>query len=192
MTIVISQVKDGSKEERGMSLRDQLLKAGLVSKKQAQKAEAMDRKQSHDSKKNKELADVLNAEKQSEIDKIEEEKNKRKDLDKELNKQRDLLIYQRESFYRTRQILNSNCLNDRSANEPYYFEESGKIRKVMVTPWQREMLARGKLGIGRPLDDVDEFFIIPLFAAKIIKDIAPQRLLTLYPELDDTQEIDLY
>ena len=76
--------------------------------------------------------------------------------------------------------------------EPYYFEENSKIRKVMVTAWQREMLARGKLGIGRPLDDVDEFYIIPLFAAKIIKDIAPQRLLTLHSELDDVEEIDLY
>ena len=59
-----------------MSLRDQLLKAGLVSKKQAQKVEASNRKQGHDSKKNKELADALQAEKQLELDKIEEEKNK--------------------------------------------------------------------------------------------------------------------
>jgi uncharacterized protein len=175
-----------------MSLRDQLLKAGLVSKKQAQKVDATNRKQGHDSKKNKELADALGAEKQSELEKIEEEKSKRKELDKELNKQRDLLIQQRESFYRVRQILNSNCLNDRSAKEPYYFEENSKVRKVMVTAWQREMLARGKLGIGRPIEDVDEFYIIPLFAAKIIKDIAPQRLLTLHSELDDSQEIDLY
>ena len=55
-----------------MSLRDQLLKAGLVSKKQAQKVEASNRKQGHDSKKNKELADALQAEKQLELDKIEE------------------------------------------------------------------------------------------------------------------------
>ena len=175
-----------------MSLRDQLLKAGLVSKKQAQKVDALNRKQGHDSKKNKELADALNAEKQSELDKIEEEKNKRKEQDKELNKQRDLLIQQREAIYRVRQILSSNCLNDRNATEPYYFEENSKIRKVLVTAWQREMLARGKLGIGRPLDEVDEFYIIPLFAARIIKDISPQRLLTLHSELDDTEEIDLY
>ncbi len=175
-----------------MSLRDQLLKAGLVSKKQAQKVDAMNRKQGHDSKKNQELADALNAEKQFEIEKIEDEKNKRRELDKELNKQRDFLVQQRESFYRVRQILNSNCLNDRGASEPYYFEENRKIRKVMVTAWQREMLARGKLGIGRPLDYVDEFYIVPLFAAKIINDIAPERMLTLHPELDDAEEIDFY
>ncbi|APJ03163.1 DUF2058 family protein [Silvanigrella aquatica] len=175
-----------------MSLRDQLLKAGLVSKKQAQKVDAMTKKQDHDAKKNKQLADVLNAEKLSEIEKIEQEAIKRKELDKDLNKQRDLLIKQREYFYRARQILNSNCLNDSKASEPYYFEENSKVRKVMVTVWQREMLARGKLGIGRPLDEVDEFYIIPLVAAKTIKDIAPQRLLTLHSELDDTEEIDLF
>lgn len=192
MTIEDCQAKDERKEGSVMSLRDQLLKAGLVSKKQAQKVDAMTKKQGHDSKKNKELADALSADKQAELNKIEEEQNKRKEIDKELNKQRDLLIQQRESFYRIRQIFHSNCINDRSATEPYYFEEKSKIRKVMVTAWQREMLARGKLGIGRPLEDVDEFFIIPLFAAKIIRDISPQRLITLHTELDDAEEIDLY
>lgn len=173
-----------------MSLRDQLLKVGLVSKKQAQKAEATGRKQNHDSKKNKELANSLDAAKQAELEKIENEKNTRKELDKELNKQRDLLVQQREQFYRARQILNSNCLNDKNAEENYFFEENKKIRKVLVTPWQREMLARGKLGIGRPQDDIDEFYIIPLSVAKIIQDIAPQRLLMLHSELDDLEEVD--
>lgn len=175
-----------------MNLRDQLLKAGLVSKKQVQKVDAVNRKQNHDSKKNKELADILNSEKESEIQKIEEEKNKRKELDKELNKQRDLLIQQRESFYRIRQILISNSLNDNNAIEPYYFEENKKIRKVFVTSWQREMLARGKLAIGRPIPEIDEFSIIPLFAAKIIASIDASRILTLHSELEDDQEIDLY
>ncbi|MBX9837376.1 DUF2058 family protein [Silvanigrella sp.] len=174
------------------SLRDQLLKAGLVSKKQAQKVEASNRKQGHDSKKNKELADALQAEKQQELDKIEDEKNKRKEIDKELNKQRDLLIQQRETYYRARQILNSNCLNASNATESYFFEENNKVRKVMVTAWQREMLARGKMGIGRMQDEVDEFYIIPLFAAKIIQEITPQRLLTLHSELEDSEEIDFY
>ncbi|WGL59158.1 DUF2058 family protein [Pigmentibacter sp. JX0631] len=174
-----------------MSLRDQLLKAGLVSKKQAQKAEASNRKQEHDSKKNKQLADAIDAEKKAELDKIEEEKNKQKEIDKELNKQRDLLIQQRELIYRARQILNSNCLNSPNATEPYYFAEKNKVRKVLVTSWQREMLARGKLGIGRPMDEVDEFYIVPLSAAKIIKEISPLRLITLHSELDDSEEIEL-
>ena len=175
-----------------MSLRDQLLKAGLVSKKQAQKAEALNKKQGHDSKKNKELAEVLSAEKQSEIDKIEEEKNKRRELDKELNKQRDILIHHRETLYRARQILNSNCLNDRKAQQAYYFAEKRTIRKVMVTAWQREMLARGKMGIGKPMEDVDEFYIIPLSAAKIIRDIAPNSLITLHSVLLCTTRFSFY
>jgi len=175
-----------------MSLRDQLLKAGLVSKKQAQKVEANHRKQSHDSKKNSDLAEALSVEKQKELDKIEEEKRQRKELDKDLNKQRDLMIHQREIYFRARQILNSNCLNSPSATEAYFFEENLKVRKVMVTAWQREMLARGKMGIGRMQDDVDEFYIIPLFSAKIINEIAPQKLITLHSELDDSDEIDLF
>ncbi|MGY3803871.1 DUF2058 family protein [Pigmentibacter ruber] len=174
-----------------MSLRDQLLKAGLVSKKQAQKVEASNRKQEHDSKKNKQLADTIEAEKKAELEKIEIEKNKQKEIDKELNKQRDLMVQQRELIYRARQILNSNCLNSPNASEPYYFAEDKYVRKVLVTPWQREMLARGKLGIGRPLDEVDEFYIVPLSAAKIIKEISPLRLITLHSELDDSEDIEL-
>ncbi|KAB8031876.1 DUF2058 family protein [Fluviispira multicolorata] len=173
-----------------MSLRDQLLKAGLVSKKQAQKTEAANRKQTHDSKKNKELADKLNDEKQSEIHKIEEEKNTRRELDRELNRQRDLLMSQRESYYRSLQILNSKSLNDRSASECYFFAEGKKIRKVMVNSWQREMLARGKMGIGKPHSEIDEFVIIPLTAARVLNDIYPQKLITLHSEIDDTEELE--
>ncbi|BBH52427.1 DUF2058 family protein [Fluviispira sanaruensis] len=173
-----------------MSLRDQLLKAGLVSKKQAQKTEAANRKQAHDTKKNKELADKVNAEKLDELKKIEDEKNQRRELDKELNKQRDLLMSQRESYYRSLQILNSNSLNTRSANEYYFFAEGNRIKKIMVNSWQREMLARGKMGIGKPHKEIDEYVIIPLNAARVINEIFPQKLITLHSEIEDSEELD--
>jgi uncharacterized protein YaiL (DUF2058 family) len=166
-----------------MSLREQLFKAGLISKKQAQKVEAINRKQGHDSKKNKQLEAQLNAQKKEELENILQEQNQRKQLDKELNHKRDLFIQERENIYRIRQILNSNSLNDRNAQELYFFLEGKYVRKVSVTPWQREMLARGKMGIGRPVEGVDEFVIIPLAAAKIVQDICPQKLLTLHSEL---------
>jgi uncharacterized protein YaiL (DUF2058 family) len=143
-----------------MSLKDQLLKAGLITKKQAQKSDANKRKQEHDSKKNQTLAQQLTLEKQEELDKIEQEKKARQELDKELNKKRDQLILQRENYYRAIQTINSNSLNDRNANEFYFFAEENKVRKVAVTPWQREMLARGKFAIARPYEDTDEFIIV--------------------------------
>ena len=174
-----------------MSLKDQLLKAGLVTKKQAQQTDANKRKQEHDSRKNQDLASKLSDEKQKELALIEEEKRNRQELDKELNKKRDALILQREHLYRALQSINSNSLNLRKATEKYFFAEGNFIRKVLVDSWQREMLARGKFGIARPHEDTDEFVIVPLGTAKLLLDIYPEKLIVLHSMIDDSVEIDL-
>lgn len=176
----------------GISLKDQLLKAGLVTKKQAQKVDASKRKQEHDSKKNQVLAKQLQDEKQQELSAIEEEKRKRHELDKELNKKRDQLILQRENYYRAIQLINSQCLNSQSAQECYFFQEQNWVRKVYVTPWQREMLARGKYGIARRLDDLDEFFLIPRSTAELLMQIYPDKLLVLHSIVDDGEELSFF
>ncbi len=174
-----------------MSLKDQLLKAGLVSKKQAQQAESNKRKQEHDAKKNAELAQKLNQSQQIELERIAEEKRFQQERDKELNKKRDALIAQREHIYRAIQAINSKSLNTREASEPYYFAQGRCVKKVMVTPWQREMLARGKCGIAQPHPDVQEFVIIPLATAHLIRDIYAEKLIVLHPAIDDSEELDL-
>lgn len=173
-----------------MSLKDQLLKAGLVSKKQAQQAEANKRKLEHDAKKNQDIAQKLNEEKNKELNLIEEEKKQRQELDKELNKKRDALISLRENYYRAIQSINSNSLNITNANENYFFAERNFVRKVLVTPWQREMLARGKFGIAKPHEETNEYIIIPLATAKLLQDIFPEKLIVLHSEIEDNVEIE--
>lgn len=174
-----------------MSLRDQLLKAGLVTKKQAQHAEAVKKKQAHDIKKSKEIEEKVTAQSKEEIQAIEDEKLRRKELDKELNKKRDLLISQRENHYRSLQLLNSNNVLSSQANEKYFFADGKFVRKIMVTAWQREMLSRGKLGIGKPLEDVDEYVLVPLACAKLVLEIYPSKIIVLHSEVDDNSESDL-
>ncbi len=174
------------------SLKDQLLKAGLVSKKQVQQTEANKKKQEHDSKKNNELAQKLNLEKENELKLLEEEKRKRQELDKELNKKRDELILQRETALRAVQTINSNSLNLRDAREKYFFAENNFVRKVLVTPWQREMLARGKYAITKPHAETEEYIIVPLSTAKLLLDISPQKVIVLHSEIEDTVELDIY
>lgn len=167
-----------------MSLRDQLLKAGLASKKQAQQVESQKRKQEHDAKKNKELENKLKQEQESELKKLEEEAQERRELDWQLNKNRDQLLAQRESLFRAKQLLRSQAANQREAHECYFFTEGNAIRKVMVTSWQREMLARGKLGIGKPEEDTDDFLIVPMECAKLVLEICPAKILVLHSEVD--------
>ena len=173
-----------------MSLREQLLKAGLVSKKQAQNAEANLRKQEHDAKKNQEFAQKRDAEKSAELEQIHAEKEHQKELDKERNRARDQLVADRESYYRAIQILNSNSIHICHDGEPYYFlEGQTTIRKVLVTPWQKEMLARGKMGIGRPREEVEEFVLIPGDIAKNLLSIYPSKLILLHSSMEDNEEI---
>jgi len=173
-----------------MSLRDQLLKAGLVSKKQVSQVDSQKKKQDHDSKKNQELAQKIQRDKEQDAAAIEEEKRRQQERDKELNRQHLQMLAERESYYRAKQILNSNSKNEQKAPEPYFFAEGNIIRKVMVTPWQREMLARGKMGIGRLSADVDEFIIIPLDSAKTLRDICPSMLLCLFNEISFDEELN--
>lgn len=173
-----------------MSLRDQLLKAGLVTKKQAKQTESVQKKQEHDSKKSKEIEAKLSLQKSAEILAIEEEKQKRIELDRELNRKRDQMIAQRENYHRARQLLISNHIAQKETNQYYFFAEGKHVRKIMVSSWHREMLARGKLGIGKPVEDVDEYVLIPLDCAKIIQQIYPSKLIVLHSEIQDDEEFD--
>jgi uncharacterized protein YaiL (DUF2058 family) len=52
------------------------------------------------------------------------------------------------------------------------------------------MLARGKLAIGKPMEEVDEFVLVPLDCAKMIMQIYPSKIIALHSELNDEDEID--
>lgn len=175
-----------------MSLRDQFLKAGLVSKKQAKQAEAQAKNKEHQAKKNKVVAEELAAEKEEELRRIEAKRLEKHQSDLELNLKREQLRIERENFLRCRQLLKSNAANEMRASEVYYFLESDRfVRKVLVTSWQREMLARGKMAIGRMSEQVDEFVIIPYAVAQTILDLHPGFIITLHTQIADEREVQL-
>ena len=177
-------------EGAGMSLRDQLLKAGLVNKKQAKKAENQVRQQEHQAKKNKAVARELQSQREEELQLIEEQRKAKQQQDFELNLQRERFRIERENVLRCRQLMNSNGLNERSAQERYYFLEAGRyVRKVQVTAWQREMLARGRLAIGRVDEQLDDFVVLPYDVAQTILQLIPEMVLTLHSPISDDAEV---
>lgn len=173
-----------------MSLREQLLKAGLVNKKQAKKAENQSRQQEHNAKKNKSAALELESQRQEELRLIEEQRLAKQQQDLELNLKRERMRIERENVLRCRQLMNSNGLNERSAQERYYFLEAGRfVRKVQVTAWQREMLARGRLAIGRVYEHLDDFVILPYDVAQTVLQLNPEMVLTLHSPVSDDAEV---
>lgn len=173
-----------------MGLRDQLLKAGLVSKKQAKQADAASRKHDHDIRKNKEAAVQAEADRKAEIERIESELLEKREQDKQRNLELEAARKEREKLFRCRQLMRSNRLNEHTANIPYFFPEENKfVRKVLVNAFQREMLARGKYAIGRPEEGVDEFFILPSHTADTVVSLRPEMILLKHPPLDDAEEL---
>lgn len=171
-----------------MNLRDQFLKSGLITQKQANKLAAEKRKLEHAAKKDPVLSQTLTLEKRQQNEAVAEEFERQKQIDLELNRQRDQILEQRNRIYRARQIINSNTRNDRAAQELYFFAEQNCVRKIFVTAWQREMLARGALGIVKPDETRDEFVVIPRETAKILLDICPEKVIVLHSLIESSQE----
>ena len=123
------------------SLRDQLLKAGLVSNQQVRDS----KRKSHKKRKqagNKSGEGISLA--QAYGQRSQQEKSER---DRELNRQREEAKRRKEVKARLRQIIVGNALNDKTAEIARHFEYKGKIRKIYLTADQQKGLNAGRLGI---------------------------------------------
>jgi uncharacterized protein YaiL (DUF2058 family) len=174
-----------------MGLREQLLKAGLVSKKQAQKADATARKTEHQVHKNVQTAKELQSQKEAEEKAVQLERDRKREEDRLRNLEIEAQRLEREKTHRIRQLINSNDLQERSAEERYYFTAKGHtMRSLLVTPFQREMIARGKIAIVATDDSDDrEYVLVPTPTARTILQITPNRFALLHKAIEDWQDI---
>ncbi len=167
-----------------MSLRDELLKAGLVASEQVKKRDSDTRRQEHQRKKNKALGAEEAARREEARQWAEAEATRKREQDRRLNQQREAEKQHRELAARARQLIDAHRLNEPSAEAIYNFQDGRFIRAVRVTPAQRKALATGRLAIVR--GDRSEFDFPLLFreiAAKLAQ-FSPERVLLLYPESD--------
>lgn len=172
-----------------MSLRDQLLKAGLINKKQAKQAQAAENRQKHREVKGK--ADALETRKarEDELRSIEQQRADKRAEDLRLNLEMEARRKAHEDFYRCRQIVRSQALNERNAEESYYFLQDGHfIRRVLVTPMQRELLARGRAAICENPDEPGTFLIVGEKAARTIGELSAHLLLCQHSLVSHEQE----
>lgn len=172
-----------------MSLRDELLKAGLASADKAKKLDADSRKQDHQRKKSKALA-AEEAVRQAEARRqVEVEAARKREQDRQLNLEREAEKKQRELIARARQLIDGHRLNDLKAEIYYnFFDSEGHwIRAIRVTPAQRKALAMGRLAILRGDHDEFDFSLAPRETALKLVEFAPERVMTLHPENDGSE-----
>jgi uncharacterized protein YaiL (DUF2058 family) len=135
-----------------MSLQDQLLKAGLVDKKKAQKAQKEKHKQAKVKRKNKiETVDEarLAAEK-AHAEKVER--------DRQLNQQRKEEAEQKAITAQIRQLIEMNRQEKNAGDITYNFTDGTTVSHIYVDERQQKQLSNGHLAIVR-LDE--QYEIVP-------------------------------
>lgn len=135
-----------------MSLKDQLMKAGLADAKKARKAVHEKRQDAKSGQNTQALAQQARAE--------------QVERDRELNRQREAEKAQKALLAQVRQLIETQRISRQGGDVPYQFADAGKIKKLYVTAAQQDQLVRGQIAIVR-LGDQHE--LVPTVVAEKIR-----------------------
>jgi len=166
------------------SLQDQLLKAGLIDKKKIKQVN----KENYQAAKQAPKGQVKIDEAKLATEKARQEKAEK---DRELNRQRQEVLKQKELAEQVRQIVETHRIaRGRDAETGYQFADEGKVKKIYVEPKQFEQLAHGMIAVARLGDNYE---LIPAKIADRIKVRAPEAIVVLNtPEVAVADEDDPY
>jgi len=163
--------------------QEQLLKAGVVSKQQVQKAQQdknknKKKKQQHNNKKIKpDNTAELKAKKAA------EEKAAR---DRELNKRKEDQARGKAISAEIDQLIKTNKIKrDESCEIAYNFEHQNKVKKIYINAEMKQQLVKGKLGIAR-IEGMYE--LVPLAIAEKIQQRNAKRVVIFEEEVKDEND----
>ncbi|PLX91812.1 MAG: DUF2058 domain-containing protein [Desulfuromonas sp.] len=125
----------------GLSLQEQLLKAGLVDKKQVKKAAHEKRVQHQKKRKGRDASD--DGEKQ----RLKQLQSERAEQDRKLNAERAQQAKRKSDQAAAQQLIATNHLPVEEGAVVYHYVAGGQIRKSAVAQNVADKLAEGKLGL---------------------------------------------
>ena len=128
-----------------LSLREQLLKAGLVTEKQAQQAERQQNQQQYRAPRDKKRPQGPTPQ-QLAAQKAQAEKAAR---DAELNRKKQDKADRKARFAQVKQLVEQHQVPRVESEDFYNFVDNGKIKRVPVNAALRERLVAGELAIVR-------------------------------------------
>ena len=137
-----------------MSLKDQLMKAGLADAKKARKAVHEKRQEAKD-------PHAGNAHKLAQQALVENAER-----DRALNRIRDEELAQRALAAQIRQLIEAHRIERKGGGIAYQFTDNKRIKKLYVTPAQQEQLANGQIAIVRLADSHE---LVPTVVAEKIR-----------------------
>jgi hypothetical protein len=166
------------------SLRDQLLKAGLVSEnkvRQASREDEQRRRQFKNQGKSATNSAPQNVARQAQAEKVAR--------DQELNRRQQEKTQRRALQAQIDQLIEQARLPRLESNDFYGFVDGGKIRRVAVDAWRREAIIRGDLAIVRYQGHHE---VVPAEAARRIRERDAQAVLALNDQKDTASPDDPY
>ena len=143
----------------GNPFQDQLLKAGLVNKKQANKVKR-EKHLSRKQKKKQDSPEVMSSNKAREEQAAQAKRNR------ERNQRRTEEIRQREQKAQVKQFIENNRLELDERGEPYNFVAQNKIKRIFLSAEMIDQLSCGQLAIVKLGDGYE---VVP---AKVARQIA--------------------
>ena len=166
-----------------MSLQDQLLKAGLIDEKKANKFKKTKLKQTKQKQKNKiETTDEAKlAAQQAQAEKVER--------DRQLNQQRKAEAERKAVVAQVRQLVEMNRQPRDDGDIDYSFTDGTLIKRIAVTGTQLKQLSNGRLCIVK-LDDGYE--LIPTLVAEKIQQRDEHTQILSNPSTEIPEEDDPY
>jgi hypothetical protein len=141
------------------TLRDQLLGAGVIDKKQAKKARLDKHLQYKKQKKSGQLVEDQNKHQ------ILLQKQQKAERDRQLNQQKEAKAQQKAAAAQIKQLIQMNAISRTDADTDYRFTHDEKIKTIFVSKIQQQYLANGQVAIAI-LDDGYE--LVPLGVAERI------------------------
>ena len=166
-----------------MSLQDQLLKAGLIDEKKANKFKKTKLKQTKQKQKNKiETTDEAKlAAQQAQAEKVER--------DRQLNQQRKAEAERKAVAAQVRQLVEMNRQPRDDGDIDYSFTDGTLIKRIAVTGTQLKQLSNGRLCIVK-LDN--EYELIPTLVAEKIQQRDEHTQILSNPSTETPEEDDPY
>ncbi|KUM44258.1 DUF2058 domain-containing protein [Pseudomonas sp. EpS/L25] len=166
-----------------MSLRDQLLKAGLVNEKQAKQAVKQKQKQNrmeHRGQAEKDRSQEL-AVQQAQAEKLAR--------DQELNRAQEDKKKRKAEQAQIKQLIETSRLPKLTTEDYYNFVDDKKVKRLSVNVMMRDKLSKGSLAIVRY---EGRYEVVPRATAERIQERDPKRVVLLNVQSGEPDPDDPY
>jgi len=165
----------------GDSLREQLLKAGLVDKSRLQQVNKQQAKQARQQRNVRQ--EPVTPEQQQQ----QREQAAKAARDRELNQQHNEARRQRELAIQLGQLIARHKLPRASDEEdrPFYFQNKGKIKRIYVSARNHQLISNGELAI---VNHNGVFELVPAAIADKIRERNPSLVIELPKETSPGQD----